>query len=58
VLLPSRNEADLDDIPPELREQLDLKLVDTVDQVLREALPGLFKPKGAGKPAAVQPPLQ
>ncbi|HKT83154.1 MAG TPA: endopeptidase La, partial [Solirubrobacterales bacterium] len=58
VLLPARNEADLDDIPAELREQLDLKLVETVDQVLREALPGLFKPKGTGKQAAVQPPLQ
>jgi ATP-dependent Lon protease len=58
VLLPSRNEADLDDIPAELRQGLELKLVDTVDQVLREALPGLFKARSAGQQPAVQPPLQ
>jgi ATP-dependent Lon protease len=58
VLLPARNEADLDDIPAELRQGLELKLVDTVDQVLREALPGLIKARGARQQPAVQPPLQ
>ncbi len=59
VLLPARNEADLDDIPAELRKGVELKLVDTVDQVLREALPGLFKPRrAASRQPAVQPPLQ
>jgi len=41
VLMPSRNEADLDDIPAELREEMDLVLVESIDEVLREALPGL-----------------
>jgi ATP-dependent Lon protease len=38
VILPKRNEADLDDIPPELRKQMHFSLVDSIDQVLREAL--------------------
>ena len=38
VLLPTRNEADLDDIPADLRRQMQLVLVDSIDQVLREAL--------------------
>ncbi len=41
VLFPSRNEADLDDIPAELREEMDLVMVGSIDEVLREALPGL-----------------
>ena len=38
VLLPTRNEADLDDIPADLRNQMQLVLVESIDQVLREAL--------------------
>jgi ATP-dependent Lon protease len=38
VLLPTRNEADLDDIPADLRAEMELVLVDSIDQVLREAL--------------------
>jgi len=38
VLLPAHNEADLDDIPGDLRKEMQLVLVDTIDQVLREAL--------------------
>jgi ATP-dependent Lon protease len=41
VLVPKRNEADLDDIPSDLRREMDLVLVDSIDQVLGEALPGL-----------------
>jgi ATP-dependent Lon protease len=41
VLVPKRNEADLDDIPADLRREMDLVLVESIDQVLREALPGL-----------------
>jgi ATP-dependent Lon protease len=41
VLVPRRNEADLDDIPTDLRREMDIILVDSIDQVLREALPGL-----------------
>ncbi len=50
VLLPAHNEADLDDIPADLRKEMQLVLVDTIDQVLREALtPGRdgAKPGGA-----------
>jgi ATP-dependent Lon protease len=38
VLLPTRNEADLDDIPADLRSEMQLVLVDSIDQVLHEAL--------------------
>jgi ATP-dependent Lon protease len=38
VLLPTRNEADLDDIPADLRKEMQLVLVDSIDQVLGEAL--------------------
>src|SRR5260370_35312554 len=38
VLLPSHNEADLDDIPADLRKEMQLVLGESIDQVLREAL--------------------
>jgi ATP-dependent Lon protease len=38
VILPRRNEKDLVDIPPEALEKLELKLVDTIDEVLEIAL--------------------
>jgi ATP-dependent Lon protease len=41
VLVPKRNEADLDDIPIHLRREMDLIMVESIDQVLKEALPGL-----------------
>jgi ATP-dependent Lon protease len=41
VLLPRRNEADLDDIPAELRQEMDLVLIESIDELLRAALPGL-----------------
>jgi ATP-dependent Lon protease len=44
VILPRRNEKDLVDIPPEILEIIQLKLVDTIDEVLEIALeppPGL-----------------
>jgi ATP-dependent Lon protease len=40
VLLPAHNEADLDDIPADLRKEMQLVLVESIDQVLREALSG------------------
>ncbi|MFZ0215864.1 MAG: endopeptidase La [Candidatus Dormiibacterota bacterium] len=43
VLIPSRNEADLDDIPAELKQHLELVLMDDVGEVLREAIPGLTR---------------
>jgi ATP-dependent Lon protease len=41
VLVPARNLADLDDVPAELRDQMQIVLVESIDQVLREALPEL-----------------
>jgi ATP-dependent Lon protease len=37
VVLPKRNEADLDDLPAEVRDKLDFVLVDRVDQVFEAA---------------------
>jgi ATP-dependent Lon protease len=48
VLLPAHNEADLDDIPADLRKEMQLVLVESIDQVLREALTPAV---GGGKPA-------
>ncbi len=38
VILPRRNEADLDDVPAEVREALDIVLVENMDEVLAAAL--------------------
>lgn len=38
VILPKRNEADLDDVPETVREKVKFILVDTVDEVLEAAL--------------------
>jgi ATP-dependent Lon protease len=41
VVVPRRNEVDLDDVPADLRRELYVVLVESIDDVLREALPGL-----------------
>ncbi len=38
MILPKHNEADLDDVPQTVREQIEFILVDTMDEVLRAAL--------------------
>ncbi|HIC94379.1 MAG TPA: endopeptidase La, partial [Anaerolineae bacterium] len=38
VILPKRNEKDLDDIPDEVRKEMNFVLVDTVDEALKAAL--------------------
>jgi ATP-dependent Lon protease len=38
VLIPAHNEADLDDIPADLRQQMQFVMLESIDQVLREAL--------------------
>lgn len=40
IILPERNEADLEDLPEEVRKKLIFKFVKTVDQVLQYALEG------------------
>ncbi len=57
VLLPTRNEADLDDIPGDLRKEMRFVLVDSIDEVLREALaprPSRVRSNG-GSPDGVRP---
>ena len=41
VVIPKRNEDDLDDVPADLRRELDVILVESIDDVLRAALPDL-----------------
>ncbi len=38
VILPKRNEADLDDIPADLRRQIEFVMVESIDEVLKQAL--------------------
>ncbi len=38
IILPRRNERDLEDIQPEVRKELEMVFVDTVDEVIRYAL--------------------
>jgi ATP-dependent Lon protease len=38
VILPRRNERDIEDVPEELRKELAFVLVDDADEVLRYAL--------------------
>ena len=40
VLLPADNEKDLDDVPETVRDELDIRLVSTMDEVLDAALAG------------------
>ena len=42
-ILPKRNEPDLDDLPPSLRENMEFVLVDSIDEALRVAMPDEFK---------------
>ena len=38
VILPARNEADLDDLPESVRDEIEIHLVEEVEQVLELAL--------------------
>jgi ATP-dependent Lon protease len=56
VVLPKRNEADLEDIPEEVRNSMGFTFVDTVDEVLEKALePAPRKPRQRKKTAAAIP---
>jgi len=52
VILPKRNEADLEDLPEEVRKELKFIFVDTVDQVLESALEPASKAKRKKKKIA------
>ncbi len=43
VVIPHRNEPDLEDVPDELREDMEFILADTVDDVLEAAMPESFQ---------------
>ncbi len=49
IIMPRRNERDLEDIQPELRKELEMIFVDTVDEVIRHALRDA---DGAAQPGA------
>ncbi len=53
VILPKKNEKDLRDIPEEIRKQIKLILVDSVDQVLEAALRRKPQPLKASPPQVV-----
>jgi ATP-dependent Lon protease len=38
VLLPARNEADLEDIPDEVKNEMEFIFVDTIDEIMKHAL--------------------
>ncbi len=45
IILPKRNEQDLDDVPDEIKKTMKFHYVDTVDEVLDFALEPIHKPK-------------
>ena len=52
-VLPKRNEADLDDLPAELRDEMSFVLAETMDDVLQAAMPDDFRmTQRPGVPAA------
>ncbi|MCX6044499.1 MAG: endopeptidase La [Chloroflexi bacterium] len=55
IILPKRNEADLDDIPETVRKEMKFVLVDTVDEVLKAALDWTEEEHLKPKPAPVKP---
>lgn len=61
IVLPKRNEADLEDLPEEVLKSLEFVFVETVDDVLAAALepapekPSLEKPKENSTPSSQTP---
>jgi len=52
VILPKRNESDLEDLPDEVRKSIKFIYVETVDQVLKAALEPAARPKRSAKAKA------
>src|SRR4029450_2517592 len=50
LIIPRRNERDIDDIPEPLRKKMKLTLVDTVDEVLESPLEGRPRRSRAAQP--------
>jgi ATP-dependent Lon protease len=55
MLLPRSNEKDIAELPEEVREGLELVLVDSMDQVLERALERKVEPRSAAPPPAAKP---
>ena len=49
IILPKRNDADLEDLPDEVRKSLEFVFVETVDEVLAAALEPAPEKPAAGK---------
>jgi ATP-dependent Lon protease len=58
VIIPSRNQKDLAEIPAEARAKLHFVAVDTVDDVIREALRGMTRPPGKRAPDPRHPTIR
>ena len=55
VILPRENAGDLEELPPETREQLEFVLVDSIEEVLDAALDGAVPVRRRrGRPTAVE----
>ncbi len=57
VFLPKGNRDDLEKVPPEVREVVEMVFVDRVEDCLREVVPGL-RPQFRGRPPADGPVLE
>ncbi len=55
VLVPERNKADLDEVPAEVKGDLEFVFVSKMDQVLEATLEEMPKPKADDKPAQAAP---
>ena len=56
VIVPERNKADLDEVPAEVKNDLEFVFVSKMDQVLEAALEEMPKPKPEAPPAQATPP--
>jgi ATP-dependent Lon protease len=52
IILPRRNEADLEDLPEEVLNDLRFIFVDTIDEALEAALEPASKPRRKGRKVA------
>jgi ATP-dependent Lon protease len=55
VIFPKRNEADLDDVPEDIREEMTFHVVETLDEVLEHALSSTY-PFGDALGEAIEAP--
>jgi ATP-dependent Lon protease len=58
VCIPRRNEADLDDLPPEIRNDLEIRLIDSADEILETVLEArAVEPPGGSRGGATKQSL-